>query len=256
MTNLEKLDLSFVGSITKSFIDGNNLKQNVIYRIPLLKKFTFNICSIWLYSPMNIPSNQDIQQTFKDFKDVQIISSVDYFQQRKYSQCLVYSYPYKLEHYYEITNHFPDGLFRCVREISLYDEYPFEHEFFLRIGQSFPFVEKITLINRKKQINKRIQNLSIVEYPHLINLDLSEAHQDYHEQFLFDTKTCLPNNLRVQMNYQSVKKVTRNFRRNTTRCNCTKIIHVLFSNKFNFFEHLKDHFPEHLKDYFPNAYIC
>ena len=90
MINLEKLDLSSVGLVTKSFIDGNNLKQNIISHIPLLKKFTFNIRSIWYYSPMNIPSNQDIQQTFKDFKDVQIISCVDYFEKRKYSQCLVH----------------------------------------------------------------------------------------------------------------------------------------------------------------------
>ena len=155
---------------------------------------------------------------------------------------------YKLEHYYEITNHFPGGLFRCVREVSLYDEYPFEHEFFLCIAQSFPFVEKVTLINKKKRIQNSNQDFSTIEYSHLIELDLSEAHQDYDEQFLFDAKTCLPHNLRVQMNYQSVKKVTRNFRRNSTRYDCTKIIHALFYNKLSF--------PEHLKEYFPNAYIC
>jgi hypothetical protein len=150
MTNLQKLDLSFVGYVRKSFINGNNLKENIICHIPQLKKFTFNIRSIWFDSPMNIPSNEDIQQTFKDFKDMRIISCVDYFQEREYSQCLVYSYPYKLEHYREITNHFPGGLFRCVREVLLYDEYPFEHEFFLRIAQSFPLVERLTVINKKK----------------------------------------------------------------------------------------------------------
>jgi hypothetical protein len=248
MTNLERLELSFVGYVTKSFIDGNNLKQNIIYHMPLLKKFTFNIRSIWFDSPMNVSSNEDIQQTFKDFKDMHIISCVDYFQKRKYSQCLVYSYPYELEHYRQITNQFPGGLFRCVREVSLYDEHPFEHEFFLRIARSFPLVEKLTLINKKKQTQNQNQHLSIIKYSHLIELDLSEAYRDYHEQFLFDTKTCLPNNLRVRMNYQSVKKVTRNFRRNTTRYNCMKITHARFYNKFNF--------PEHFKDYFPNAYIC
>ncbi|CAF3414452.1 unnamed protein product [Rotaria socialis] len=150
MTNLERLDLSFVGYATKSFIDGNNLKQNIIYHMALLKKLTFNIRSFWFDSPMNIPSNEDIQQAFKDFKDMHIISCVDYFQKRKYSQCLVYSYPYKLQHYHEITNQFPGGLFTYVREV-IYDEYPFEHEFFLRIARSFPLVEKLTLINKKKK---------------------------------------------------------------------------------------------------------
>jgi hypothetical protein len=180
---------------------------------------------------------------------MQIISCVDYFQERKYSQCHIYSCPYKLEYYHEITNNFPGGLFKCVREVSLYDEYPFEHEFFLRIAQSFPLLEKLTLKNQKRQNNKQVQNQhsSIIKYPHLIELNLSETHQDYHKQFLFDTKTSLPNNVRAWMNYLSVKKVTRNFRRNTTRTNCAKIICVHFRKKLKY--------PEHLKDYFPNAQI-
>jgi hypothetical protein len=109
-----------------------------------------------------------------------------------------------LEHYHEITNHFPGGQFQCVREVSLYDEYPFEHEFFLQIAQSFPLLEKLTLNNKTKR-NKN-QHLSIIKYNHLIELNLSEAHQDYHEQFLFYTKTSLTNNVRVWMNYLSVKK--------------------------------------------------
>ena len=115
------------------------------------------------------------------------------------------------------------------------------------------------LINKKKQLNQRIQNqqerLSIIEYPHLVELDLSEAHHNYYEQFLSDTKTCLPYDIRVFMNYRPMKKVTRNFRRNAMRCNCTKIIRVVFFDEFNFPEDSKDYFPEHLKDYFPNAYI-
>ncbi len=55
-----------------------------------------------------------------------------------------------------------------------------------------------------------------------------QAHKDYHEQFLFDTKTCLPNNVRVSMYYPPVKNVTRNFRRSTTRNNCAKMSYVFF----------------------------
>jgi hypothetical protein len=39
ITNLEKLDLSLVVLVTKAFIDGNDLKQNIIYYIVLI---TFN----------------------------------------------------------------------------------------------------------------------------------------------------------------------------------------------------------------------
>jgi hypothetical protein len=120
------------------------------------------------------------------------------------------------------------------------------------MAQSFPFLEKLTSINQKRKNNKQFrklknQNLSIIKYPYLIELDLSQAHKDYHEQFLFDTKTCLPNNVRVQMYYPLVKKVTRNFRRNTTRSNCAKMSSVFFNHKSKF--------PDHLKDYFPHAQI-
>ncbi|CAF4418073.1 unnamed protein product, partial [Rotaria sp. Silwood2] len=256
MSNLEELDLSLLVWTTKTFVDGNNLKINIINHMPLLNKFTFNIVtSTRFYNQINLPSNDYIQETFKDFENKQIISSVDYFQQNKYSQCHIYSYPYQLKDYDNITNNFPGGIFTLVRRVSLFDERPFEHEFFRRIAQSFPFMEKLTLINNKRQNIKQLgksknknQDLSIIEYPYLIELDLSKAQKDYYEQFLFDTKTCLPNNVRVNMNYRLVKKVTRNFRRNTTRSNCAKMVLVCFLKESKF--------PEHLKDYFPHAQIC
>jgi len=249
MSDLEKLDLSLIVGGKTTFVDGNYLKTNIINHMPRLSKFTFNICSnIYHCNGINLPSSKNIQKTFIDFKDNQIISCVDYFPKIEKGQCLIYSYPYKLKHYDNITNNFPGGLFECVCEVSLYDERPFEYEFFLQISRSFPFMEKLTLINRQRQKNKnKNKNLSIIKYPRLIELNLTETNKDYHEQFLFDTKTCLPNDVRVRMDYRLVKKVTRNFRRNTTRNNCAKISYVLFSNKSNF--------PEHLKDYFPHAKI-
>ncbi|CAF3862119.1 unnamed protein product [Rotaria magnacalcarata] len=202
MSNLEELDLSLLVWTDNTFIDGNNLKFNIIHHMPLLKRFTFNIhSSTHFYNQDNLPSNEYIQETLKNFENKQIISSIDYFHENKYS-----------------------GMFNSVRRVSLFDERSFEHEFFLRITQSFPFMEKLILINNKRQNNKQFrkskninQDLSIIEYPYLIELDLSKAQKDYYEQFLFDIKTCLPNNIRVNMDYRLVKKVTRNFRRPTTR---------------------------------------
>ncbi|CAF4063234.1 unnamed protein product, partial [Rotaria sp. Silwood1] len=255
MSNLEKLDLALIVWTKQTLIDGNNLKLNIINYMPLLNKFTFNIHSkTSCYTKFNLPSNEYIQETFKDFKNKQIISSIDYFKEKEYSQCHIYSYPYQLIYYNNITNNFPGGIFECVCEISLFDEHSFEHEFFFQISQSFPFLKKLTLINQKPQNNKQLrksksqnQNLSIIQYPYLLKLNISKAHKDYHEQFLFDNKTCLPNNVRVSMNYRLVKKVTRNFRRITTRSNCAKMNFVIFIQKSKF--------PDHLKDYFPHAQI-
>ncbi|CAF1211488.1 unnamed protein product [Rotaria sordida] len=216
MSNLEKLDLNLSLSMKKAFVDGNDLKKNIINHMLRLDKFTFNIRSVLhLHNEINLPSNEDIQNTFRNFKNNHIISCLDYFQEQQSSQCLIYSYPYKSKFYKYITNNFSGGLFKCVREISLFDVHPFEHEFFLRISQSFPFMQKLALRNYKPQNNKLCkeskndnQDLSIIKYPHLTNLTLSRSHDDYVKQFLLDTKTCLPNNVHLNVTYQTLERVT------------------------------------------------
>jgi len=139
MPNLENLSLYFV-NCHELIIDGDKLENNIINHMTRLKKF---------------PSNEDIQYTFRNFKNNQIISCVDYFPDANDFHCHFYSYvyPYTLTYYDNITNNFPGGLFKCVRKVSLFDERPFEHEFFLQIAQSFPFMEKFILKNRKPQRN-------------------------------------------------------------------------------------------------------
>jgi hypothetical protein len=251
MSNLEKLDLGLTSFRDNRFIDGYELKKNIINHMPQLKKFTFNIRSlIRYYNQIDLPSNKDIQYTFRDFKDDHIISCVDYFSASEKGHCHIYSYPYRLTYYNKITNNFPGGLFKCVGEVSLFDERPFEHEFFLQIQKSFPLLKKLTLINEKPQNNKGCrksnndnQASSIIKYPHLIQLDLTEAHEDYVDQFLVDTKMCLSNGIRLFVDYKSLQSVTHNFTRDVTRTNCAKVDHMLLINEPEFLLHLKDYFP-------------
>ncbi|CAF3184626.1 unnamed protein product [Rotaria socialis] len=131
MFNLEKLDLYLAICCKNALIDGNNLKKNIINHMPKLNKFKFNIRStVRLDNQINLLSNEDIQYTFNDFPNNQIISCVDYFSEIKQSQCHIYSYPYEWKEYHQITNSFPGGISNNVREISLFDEQPFEHYFF------------------------------------------------------------------------------------------------------------------------------
>jgi hypothetical protein len=198
MSNLEKLTLNLATYVNTTFIDGNELKQNIINYMPRLKRFEFYICSD-LYHPDQIylPSKEDIQHTFRDFKDNQVSSYVDYFQEEEYSLCHIYSNPYKLKYHHTITNNFPGGLFKYVHQVLLYDERPFEHEFFLRIAQSFPFINILSIKNSKSQNNKLCreskndnQAFPIIKYPHLTSLSLIKAHDDYIEECLVDTRTC------------------------------------------------------------------
>ncbi|CAF4289146.1 unnamed protein product, partial [Rotaria sordida] len=131
-----------------------------------------------------------------------------------------------MEYYGDITNDFPGGLFEYVRVVSLNDEHPFEHEFFLRIQKSFPFMEQLTVINHKPQKRKQPyesnidnENLSVIEYFFLNTLDIINTHDDYIEEFLFDTKTYFQNNVYLQIHYESLKRVTHSFTRDATRVN-------------------------------------
>jgi len=255
MLNLEELHLNINVECCEKFIDGDTLKKDIIVYMPRLYKFTFNIRSTINHrNQINLPLSECSQKTFEYFSNNQIITCIDHFQEKKYSQCYIYSYPYKLKVYNNITNNFRGGLFTSVTEVSLYDERPFEHEFFLRIAQSFPFMKELRIRNQKAQKNKQFiksnndnQILSIIEYPNLIRLDLYNSHDDYIELFLFDTKIFVPNNLHLCINYQSLKRVTYYFTRYRTRNNCTRLAALYFS--------AKDQIDENIKNYFPHTCI-
>jgi hypothetical protein len=74
-----------------------------------------------------------------------------------------------------------------VCKVSLYDERPFEHEFFIRIEKSFPMMKKLILNNDKPQKKKFFaqsnQHFSIIKYSHLTELELFQAHYEYLKNF-------------------------------------------------------------------------
>ncbi|CAF3943378.1 unnamed protein product [Rotaria magnacalcarata] len=257
MSNLEQLGLYIRTTIDTTFTDGNHLNRDIINRMPRLNQFTFYIHSfMFICNQLDFPSTEDIQRTFIDFpNNNNIISYVDYFPEAKESQCHIYSYPSFIQYYNNITNNFPGGLFKYVRVISLYDEYPFGHEFFIRIQKSFPFIEELTVINYKSQNEKQSyesnndsQNLSPVEYSFLNELSIVMVHDDYIEQFLCNTKTYLHNNVLLHINYESLQRVTYNFTREDTQINCAKI------NELKLYGEICPNCS--LQEYFPYAKIC
>ena len=249
MFNLEKLDLDLNVDRHKGLIDGNDLKENIINHMPRLNEFTFNIRVFnHIYNRIDLPSNEDIQHTFQDFTNNRIISCVDLFEEEKFRYCHIYSYPYTMKYCDNISNNFPGGLFKYVHRVSLYDEYPFEREFFLRIAQSFPLMKELTVINAKRRKNKLYrksnndnQDLSIIKYPHLTILDLLRAHDDYVEQFLADTEMSLSH---LFVHYEAMKWVTENFTRNTTRINCAKLHYLILRQADKITKQIKDYFPQ------------
>jgi len=255
MPNLEKLGLYFV-VYAGTFIDGDHLKKNILNHMPRLNKFTYNIRSmISLTNQTYLPSNEHIQDTLTNLGGNQIISSVDYFPKNKTGQCHIYSHPYTMRCYNRITNNFPDGLFKYVQEISLFDERPFEHHFFIRISQTFPFLKKLSLTNETQQKRKQLEELNnenkkllIVKFPHLTELSLIDVHDDYIAQFLMDTKTCLETDLRLNIDNDILERVAHDFNQDAIRVNCAKVKYL--HNCSALLGPLDD-----LYAYFPNAII-
>ncbi|CAF1102925.1 unnamed protein product [Adineta steineri] len=231
MSYLEELDLCLKVRGSNTLIDGKHLKTKILKHMPRLNQFTFFIqSSNYIRNGISIPSTEDIQKTFIDFPNNNIISHVDFFPNFERSQCHIYSYPFLMRYYTGISNSFPGGLFEHVRAVSLYDERPFEHEFFLRIQKSFPFMEELSLVNRtaqnrkqSNQSNSHNQNSSLIEYTSLCKLSIVGVHDDYVEEFLLDTKTYFQNNLILLVNYECLERVTHDFSRDATRTNCGKI---------------------------------
>ena len=155
-----------------------------------------------------------------------------------------------MRYFYKLANSFPGGLFQSVRHIFLYDERPFQHEFFIRLAEACPFLQIVVMENESPQNHEQCKksdidnrNLPIIKFPHLTLLDIVGTHNDYIEQFLDNTKTCLSNNIYLFVDYGSLQTVTNNFTRNTTRINCSKVIKLSMHPKLNTFEYLHDYFP-------------
>ena len=256
MSNIEQLSLYLIidrsYAPTNSFIDGAYLKKDIICHMPKLKNFQFSIHSIIDHPafPINLPSNEDIQRTFEDLEDYQIVSYIDYFPNEKTSRCHIYSCPSQMRYYYKLANSFPGGLFKSIRHVLLCDERPFELEFFIRLAEACPFLLTLVMENESPQNNKQLkksnidnENLPIIKYSHLTLLNLWDAHNDYIEQFLDNTKSCLSDNIHLVVNYDCLQTVTSNFTRNTTRMNCSRVTKLSVYDKLVTFRQLKDYFP-------------
>jgi len=218
--------------------------------MPNLNKFTFIIGSLAEIDDkreLPIPTNEDIKNLFKNFPNT-ILLSIHQFVQVKLIYCHIYSYPYTSQFYHNITNGCPGGLFKCVLTISFREEHPFEHEFFLRINQSFPLIKKLSLHNYSAHENNHVQWL-VIKYHHLVEIDFINIHEDYVDEFLNNTKASLADNVHLRVCYDSLEKQTNTFKRYAKRMNCSKIGRLTLSGApKNLDKNLKDYFP-HTKFY-------
>jgi hypothetical protein len=211
--------------------------------MPRLNKFTFSINTelrIKNDIKIDIATKEDIQHSFisKEVGQVQVGS---YVYSKLFGSVIkyhIYSLPYQFENSLRLNNSFQGGMFHTVRCLTMKDDISyFEHQLFKVISQDFPFLKKLVIKNVLPQ-QKKQHSSSLIAFPHLILLNLFEAHVDYAEQFLVDKNTHLPCLPDLCIKFESLEMVTKNFIYDATRLTCAKLkkLHIdgLFVESKNF----------------------
>ena len=250
MSYLEELSLYIQISGGSTFISGIHLNNEILSHMPRLHTFSFYLaCETTVARSAIRISNSDIEQTFTNIKHRQIGSLIDYGNCRNLI-CRVFSLPFKFARLKDITNNIPNIVSNFVTHLKLRDKYPFKHELFIRITRSFPFLKSLSINTilapnwRANEYHLRdIDWCSIVEYPYLSSLDIESANSYYAEHFLNETKTHLPGLTELKIRYEDLEMVTKNFTRNETRRNCTKVNRLIVTNFIVYPKDVYHYFP-------------
>ncbi|CAF3008525.1 unnamed protein product [Rotaria sp. Silwood2] len=237
MSHLEELTLYLRIFNRPIFIDGTHLHNEILIHMPRLHIFKFYITTENKIDDSIVHlSNDDIQRTFENLEHRQMTCFIDYFNNYK-AICRIFSLPFQFDRLEDITNHFPNIIFNYATPLKVYDKIPFKHEFFVRVARSFPLLQCFSvenllppfwIFNKPLRIND--EWYSVVEYPHLISLDISYSNIYYIEQFLNEAYTYLPCLTELKFSYNSLEFVTDNFARGTTRRNCAKVKRLIAGN--------------------------
>ncbi|CAF3504800.1 unnamed protein product [Rotaria socialis] len=251
MSNLEKLTLNISIKDRNSVIDGTYIQHDILDCMPQLHSFTFYICTYVETVDLSYKlSSEDIQQTLMNIGLQDVTSIVNYDCDSRVA-CSIFSLPFQFRYLKDLGNKFPNIVFSYVTYLHVKDNDPFRHEFFVRIAKSFPLLKYLRIYNVRSSLpvdlmtftSDNCQLYSTIEYSHLTTLDLSCAHREYVEQFLNETKIYMPCLMDLLVKLDDLIVVTKNFTRNETRRNCTKVKTLFIVPPRLEVEGLRDYFP-------------
>jgi hypothetical protein len=251
MSHLEELTLYLYILDESTFISVNHLDNEILIHMPRLYTFTFYFAfehDIDRDTDIRI-FNSDIQRSFINMKYGQVASMVGYLEPCKII-CHIFSLPFKFHFLQRVGNNIPNIVFNSVTHLKLWDKDEFRHEFFVRLTRSFPFLQKLSIWNnkptfwRRQEFHLRDKDwCSIVEYPHLILLNIKHAHPHYVEYFFNETKTHLPRLRELKITFDNLKNVTKNFTRDETRRNCSRVNRLIVECQIVYSEDIYNYFP-------------
>ncbi|CAF3331759.1 unnamed protein product [Rotaria sp. Silwood1] len=250
MKNLEKLTLYIRLVNLSTFVDGTHLHKKILMHMPQLHAFTFYISTMIEFNDsFHLLVDNDLQQTFTNIGYYQTSSTVNYCRESK-AICHVFSLPFTFNRLEMITNRFPTIIFHHVTYLQVFDKVQFKHKFFNRIAKAFSLLKYFTisskllsLIDFNKYEYDYIQSYPIIQFSHLISLNMMVQNPYYIEQFLLNTKTHLPRLIELKLSYSHLKNVTKNFTRDATRHNCANIKRLIFCDTCDFPTKFSYYFP-------------
>jgi hypothetical protein len=240
MCNLQDLTLYIHIDKRNRLVDGIQLENDILIHLSKLQTFVFYICTFTSANHHVTLSHDDIQQTFSYVKFGQVGCGVNYINEFDI-RYHVFSLPFIFNRIGYIGNSFTNTIFKNVTFLCVYDGIPFEHEFFVRLARCFPLLESLIIVNCKAQSTDSAKSehdntnrsFEIVEYLHLTSVEFGRAHIDYVEQMLNESKTRLPCLTELWIDYDQLKTVTNNFRRDATRRNCINVKQLDFHSGSN-----------------------
>ncbi|CAF1504180.1 unnamed protein product [Rotaria sordida] len=255
MINLEKLTLYIRITDRHTFVDGTHLHKEILMHMLQLHTFIFYISTIIQINDLvHRLSNNDIQQTFKNIGYYQTSCTVSYCRRSSKAICHVFSLPFAFDRLEVIINRLPIIIFHHITYLTVFDMIQFKQEFFVLIAKACPLLKHFGIFNRMLLLRNfdkykadYIQSYSIIQFSHLISLDMMVQNQYYIEQFLLDTKTHVPRLIELKLFYSHLKNVTKNFTRDATRHNCAHIKRLICYDTCDY--------PKKFDHYFPSLNI-
>ena len=217
-----------------TYVDGIQLYDQFLHRMTHLTRFTFDIKTRVFNENVRIelPSNEDIQRTFRARGYQRVISHVNTDPFQLFGKCYIYSVPYDFEYVYDLRHSFPGGMFHNVQHVTMIDKIPFGHTLFRRVSQAFPFLKYLAINNPHEMKNKQHPSTTNphetknkkypsakLTFPSLTFLDLQYAHLDYAKFFLSKRKVHLPCLVNLCIEYETMEKITNDFTEDVIKFN-------------------------------------
>ncbi|CAF3934677.1 unnamed protein product, partial [Rotaria sp. Silwood1] len=209
MSYLEELTLYIHILDGPKFISGTRIDNEILRHMSRLHMFTFYMaCEKDIGNPTIRISKSDIERTFTNIEHRSVACMIDYFDSINMIS-RVFSLPFKFDRLEHIGNNIPNIQFNFVSYLTLWDLKPYKHKFFVQLARAFPILKYLLIWNMEPPFFRRHEShlydtdwCSIVEFPHLISLEIDYVSTYYVEHFLNETKTHLPRLTELKVNYQ------------------------------------------------------